>query len=108
MDKKQNSDKSEKALRIGSVGRSTGMDCLHCQKDYIDDTIIVQYEGVYSYDEMMEYVNRCYGNVKGEVIEHEEPREWQGYKNMCSLLIRYYCAQRYSAMLSCRPTKLKY
>ena len=76
------------ALRIYGVGRSTGMECLHCQKDYIDDTIIVQYEGVYNYNEMMEYVNRCYGNVKGEVIEHEEPSEWQGYKNMGSVLIR--------------------
>lgn len=73
---------------LGAVGRSTGMDCLHCQKDYIDDTIVVQYEGVYNYDEMMEYVNRCYGNVKGEVIEHEEPSEWRGYKNMGSVLIQ--------------------
>jgi hypothetical protein len=73
---------------LGAVGRSTGMECLHCQKDYIDDTIIVQYEGVYNYDEMMEYVNRCYDNVKGEVIEHEKPSEWQGYKNMGSVLIR--------------------
>ena len=88
MNTEQNSNKSERALRIGSVGRSTSMDCLHCQKDYINDTIIIQYEGVYSYDEMMEYVNRCYDNVRGEVIEHEEPSEWQGYKNMGSVLIR--------------------
>ncbi len=78
----------KKPCTIHGVGRSTGMECLHCQKDYIDDTIIVLYEGVYNYNEMMEYVNRCYGNVKGEVIEHEEPSEWQGYKNMGSVLIR--------------------
>jgi hypothetical protein len=76
------------ALNIAGVSRSTGMECLHCQKDYIDDTIIVQYEGVYNYDEMMKYVNRCYENVRGEVIEHEKPSEWQGYKNMGSVLIR--------------------
>jgi len=78
----------KKPCTIHGVVRSTGMECLHCQKDYIDDTIIVLYEGVYNYNEMMEYVNRCYGNVKGEVIEHEEPSEWQGYKNMGSVLIR--------------------
>ena len=86
--KKSNEQAENKPCTIHGVGRSTGMECLHCQKDYIDDTIIVQYEGVYNYNEMMEYVNRCYGNVKGEVIEHEEPSEWQGYKNMGSVLIR--------------------
>jgi hypothetical protein len=85
--KKQDS-KTKQPCTIQNVGRSTVMDCIHCQKDYIDDTIVVQYEGVYNYDEMMGYVNRCYGNVKGEVIEHEEPSEWQGYKNMGSVLIR--------------------
>jgi hypothetical protein len=84
----QTSAEVDKALRIGSVGRSTGMECLHCQKDYIDDTITVQYEGVYNYDEMMEYVNRCYSNVKGEVIEHQKQSEWQGYENIGSVLIR--------------------
>jgi len=75
-------------LGIGAVGRSTSMDFLHCQKDYFDDTITVQYEGVYNYDEMMEYVNRCYSDVKGEVISHTEPSEWQGYKNMGGVLLR--------------------
>jgi hypothetical protein len=77
-----------KPCTIHGVGRSTVMDCIHCQKDYIDDTIVVQYEGIYNYDEMMQFVNRCYGDVKGEVIEHEEPSEWRGYKNMGSVLIR--------------------
>ena len=86
--KETSNNKETAQLGIGAVGRSTGMECFYCQKDYIDDTVIVQYEGVYNYDEMMEYVNRCYGNVKGEVIEHEEPSEWQGYKNMGSVLIR--------------------
>ena len=75
-------------LGIGAVGRSTSMDFLHCQKDYFDDTITVQYEGVYNYDEMMEYVNRCYSDVKGEVISHTEPSKWQGYKNMGGVLLR--------------------
>lgn len=85
----ENMNKAETANSyLGVVGSSTVMDCIHCQKDYIDDTIIVQYEGVYNYDEMMEFVNRCYGDVKGEVIEYEEPSEWQDYKNMGSVLIR--------------------
>jgi hypothetical protein len=37
---------------------------------------------------MMEYVNRCYGDVKGEVISHTEPSEWQGYKNMGAVMLR--------------------
>lgn len=83
-----NSRKDGQQCAINSVWRSTGMECLHCQKDYIDNTIIVKYEGAYNYDEMMEYVSRYYDNVKGEVIEHEEPIEWKGYKNMGSVLIR--------------------
>jgi hypothetical protein len=89
MKKEHNSDEPiNPALRVGAVGRSTSMDFLHCQKDYFDDTITVQYEGVYNYDEMMEYVNRCYSDVKGEVISHTEPSEWQGYKNMGGVLLR--------------------
>jgi hypothetical protein len=89
MKKEQNSQEPQNpALRVGAVGRSTSMDCLHCQKDYFDDTVTVQYEGIYNYDEMMEYVNRCYGDVKGEVISHTEPSEWQGYKNMGAVMLR--------------------
>jgi hypothetical protein len=89
MKKEQNSQEPQNpALRVGAVGRSTSMDCLHCQKDYFDDTVTVQYEGIYNYDEMMEYVNRCYGDVKGEVISHTEPSEWQGYKNMGGVMLR--------------------
>jgi hypothetical protein len=89
MKKEQNSDKpTTPDLWVGDVGRSTSMDCLHCQKDYFDDTVTVQYEGVYNYDEMMEYVNKCYGGIKGEVISHTEPSEWQGYKNMGGVLLR--------------------
>jgi hypothetical protein len=89
MKKEHNSDEPiNPALRVGDVGRSTSMDCLHCQKDYFDGTVTVQYEGVYNYDEMMEYVSRCYGDIKGEVISHTEPSEWQGYKNMGGVLLR--------------------
>ena len=40
------------------------------------------------YDEHTKDYSIHSGNVKGEVIEHEEPSEWQGYKNMGSVLIR--------------------
>jgi hypothetical protein len=67
---------------------TVSMECIHCQKDYSDDTVIVQYEGVYDYDEMMGFVNKCYGNVNGEMISHEPPNEFQGYKNMGMVVIR--------------------
>ena len=64
------------------------MELIHCQKDYIDDTITVHYEGEYNKDKTIEYVKTCYGNIAGEIIEVQEPTEFRGLKNNGVVLLR--------------------
>ena len=64
------------------------MDLIHCQKDYIDGTITVHYEGEYNKEKTIEYVKKSYGDVVGEIIEIQEPTESKGFKNVGVVLLR--------------------
>ena len=64
------------------------MECLHCQKDYFDNTILVQYRGEYDLEEITEYVKRNYSDYAWEIIEHSPPSQDKGFENTGSILIK--------------------
>lgn len=56
---------------------------IHCQKDYFDNTIILQYEGEFNKEQAFEYIKRSYPSFLGEkIIANEPPNDYNGYKNM--------------------------
>ena len=53
-----------------------------CQKDYIDNTITVHFEGTYDKIKCENHVRRCYGSSTIlSQIAFCEPYEYQGFKN---------------------------
>lgn len=55
---------------------------LHCQLDYLTDSVTVQFEGKFDYNKAMEYLKTNYPDFKGnEVIEISHPSEFRGMKN---------------------------
>jgi hypothetical protein len=64
------------------------MRCIHCQKDYFNNTVTVQYEGLFNYEEMMLYVKASYKDVVGVMIDHERPSDFNGLKNVGTVVIK--------------------
>ena len=55
----------------------------HCQKDYITDTVSVQFRGDFDKEKAIDYMLRCYPSFKGrEVIELSPNDFYMGLENI--------------------------
>lgn len=55
---------------------------LHCQMDYGDNSVVVQWEGKFNETVCLHYLLSCYPGFRGrEIISHSEPNEYKGFKN---------------------------
>ena len=56
---------------------------LHCQKDYLTDTVTVQFRGDFDKEKAIEYMLRCYASFDGmEVIEISPNDFYMGLENI--------------------------
>lgn len=55
---------------------------MHCQLDYLSDSVTVQFEGKFDYNKALEYLKSSYPSFKGtEVVDISHPTEFRGLKN---------------------------
>lgn len=55
---------------------------IHCQKDYSNGSITLQYSGIFDYPKAIEFIKQSYSDVKGIVIiEHTVPSFSHNYEN---------------------------
>lgn len=81
----QNTDKPQLPKHIVS---SSTFEPVHCQKDYIDSTITLQYEGDFDKEKAFEYIKRSYPSFcGGTILENEPPSKYKGYKNVGTCIV---------------------
>jgi len=62
---------------------------IHCQKDYSNGNIILQYSGIFNYPKAIEFIKQSYSDVKGIVIiEHTVPSFFCEYENYGSVTFK--------------------
>lgn len=55
---------------------------VHCQKDYITDTITVQFRGQFNGVKAWEYLKQSYPSFEGQIVHFEEPSNFRGLENL--------------------------
>lgn len=63
---------------------------VHCQKDYLTDTVTVQFRGQFNGIEAWEYLKRSYPSFEGRDIVHfEEPSNFRGLENLGTAVFQH-------------------
>lgn len=62
------------------------MDILHCQRDYAENTVVVQFTGELDETKAVEYVEKCYPSLTKLEILASSPHEFiKGYEQLGSV-----------------------
>lgn len=63
--------------------KSSVFEPVHCQKDYITDTVTVQFRGQFNGVKAWEYLKQSYPSFEGrEIVHFEEPSNFRGLENL--------------------------
>jgi len=63
---------------------------VHCQMDYLTDTVTVQFRGKFNGAKALEYLKKSYPSFDGrEIVEFEEPSNFRGLENLGTAVFQY-------------------
>lgn len=89
MKKKKISDPIVDTTRImPTIG--SDFEPVHCQKDYLTDTVTVQFRGQFNSVQALEYLIQSYPSFEGrEIIHFEEPSNFRGLENLGTVVFQH-------------------
>jgi hypothetical protein len=63
---------------------------VHVQKDYLTDSVIIQFRGKFDCQKAIEYMLQSYPSFKGrKIIDFSEHSEFRGLENLGSVVFQY-------------------
>ena len=69
---------------------SSAFEPVHCQKDYLTDTVTVQFRGQFNGVKAWEYLKQSYPSFEGrEIVHFEEPSNFRGLENLGTAVFQH-------------------
>lgn len=77
------------AFLVGAV-MGSAFEPVHCQKDYLTDTVTVQFRGQFNGVKAWEYLKKSYPSFEGrEIVHFEEPSNFRGLENLGTAVFQH-------------------
>jgi hypothetical protein len=63
---------------------------VHSQKDYLTDSVTIQFRGKFDCQKAIEYMLQSYPSFEGrEIVDFSEPSEFRGLENLGSVVFQH-------------------
>ena len=90
MNEEQNISKPLNPAFLQGDVMGSAFEPVHCQKDYLTDTVTVQFRGQFNGVKAWEYLKQSYPSFEGrEIVHFEEPSNFRGLENLGTAVFQH-------------------
>lgn len=83
MSEEQNINEPQNPAFLQGAVMGSAFEPVHCQKDYLNDTVTVQFRGKFDGVKAWEYLKQSYPSFEGrDIVSFSEPSNFRGLENM--------------------------
>lgn len=90
MSEEQNINEPQNPAFLQGAVMGSAFEPVHCQKDYLTDTVTVQFRGKFDGVKAWEYLKQSYPSFEGrDIVAFSEPSNFRGLENMGEAVFKH-------------------